>query len=41
MEQAKEGLGVCDRLGDTVGQAHCLVKLAWLLRSDNQLDAAE
>jgi len=41
MEQAKEALQICERLGDTVGQAHCLIRLAWLLRSDDQLDAAE
>ena len=41
IQQAKEALGVYERLGNTVGQAHCLIKLAWPLRSDNQLDAAE
>ena len=41
IEQAKEGLGVYEQLGDTVGQANCLIRLAWLLRSDKQLDAAE
>ena len=41
IEQAKEALGVYEQLGNTVGQAHCLIILAWLLRSDNQLDAAE
>ena len=41
MEQAKEALGIYERLGNTVGQAHCSIILAWLLYSDNQLDAAE
>jgi len=41
IEQAKEALGVFEQLGNTVGQAQCLIILAWLLRSDNQLDAAE
>ena len=39
--QAKEALGVYERLGDTVDQAQCLIYLAWSLRSENQLDAAE
>ena len=41
MEQAKEALGIYERLGNAVGQAQCLILLGWLLRSDNQLDAAE
>ena len=39
--QAKEALKILERLGDTVGQAECLVKLAWLLETDKQFDAAE
>ena len=41
MEQAKEGLEIYERLGDTIGQAQCLIWLAHSLRPDNQLDAAE
>jgi len=41
IEQAKEALGVLEQLGSAVGQAHCLIILAALLRSDNQFDAAE
>ena len=41
MQQAKEGLEVSERLGDTVEQARCLIELALLLWKDNQLDAAE
>ena len=41
IQQAKEAVGVYKRLGSAVGQAHCLIKLAFLLRSDKQLDAAE
>ena len=41
IEQAKEALEVHERLGYTIGQAQCLIRLAWLLRSDDQLDAAE
>ena len=40
-QQAKEALGVYEWLGDTVDQAQCLIYLAWPLRSENQLDAAE
>ena len=39
--QAKEAIEINERLGDTVMQVHCLTKLAFLLRSDRQLDAAE
>ena len=38
---AKEASEICEGLGDTVGQAECLLELAWLLREDGQLDAAE
>ena len=41
IQQAREGLEIYDRLGDTVGQARCLIELAWLFRSQGQLDAAE
>ena len=40
-QQAKEGLEVFERLGDAVGQAECLVRLASLLLQTNQFDAAE
>jgi len=39
--QAKEALEIVERLGDTARQADCLIRLAFLLHSDNQLDAAE
>ena len=38
---AREASEICERLGDTVGQAGRLLDLAWLLRDDKQLDAAE
>jgi len=41
IRHAKEGSEISERLGDTEEQAQCLIELAWLLRSDNQLDAAE
>jgi len=41
IQQAKEGLGIYEQLGDVVRQAECLSILAFLLRGDNQLDAAE
>jgi len=41
IQQAKEAVGVYERLGNAVGQADCLIRLASLLRSDKQLDAAE
>jgi len=41
IQQAKEASEIFERLGDTANQAHCLVRLAHSLRSDNQLDAAE
>jgi len=40
-EQAKEGLELYEQLGDVVGQAECLNRLAWVLFTDEQLDAAE
>jgi len=41
IECAEEALKISERLGGTMEQAFCLAKLAWLLYSDNQLDAAE
>ena len=41
IQQAKEALEICERLNDRSGQARCLDRLARVLRSDNQLDAAE
>jgi len=38
---AIEALEICERLGDTMEQAWCLITLASLLRDDTQLDAAE
>ena len=40
-QQAKEALGVFERLGDVGQQAECLVHLAYLLLQTNQFDAAE
>ena len=39
--QAREALGICQRLNDAPGQAHCLNYLARLLCSDKQFKAAE
>ena len=41
IEQAKEASEIYERLGNTVGQARCLINLAWLLHDDKQLDDAE
>ena len=41
IQQAKEAFEIFGRLKDAVGQARCLIDLAWLLDSDKQLDAAE
>jgi tetratricopeptide (TPR) repeat protein len=41
IQQAEESLEISERLGDTYEQAQSLQQLAWLLCSDNQLDAAE
>jgi len=41
IQQAKEALEIYERLGDTTGQAWGLVSLAWSLRDDKQLNAAE
>ena len=37
----EEALEICERLGDEEAQADCFIMLAYLLRDDNQLDAAE
>ena len=41
IEQAREASEITERLGDTIENAACLVELADLLLSDNQLDAAQ
>ena len=41
VQQAKEGSEIYKQLGDTSGQADCLVILAWVSFEDGQLDAAE
>ena len=41
IQLVEEALEIRERLGDTVGQAGCLRKLAELLYSNKQLDAAE
>ena len=41
IQQAREALEIFERLGDTGKQADCLTKLALLLNSDKQFDAAE
>ena len=41
IQQAKEALGIFERLGNTTAQANCLNRLALLLHGDGQLDAAE
>jgi tetratricopeptide (TPR) repeat protein len=41
IQLAKDALDIGERLGDPVVQATCLIELAWLLRKDGQLDAAE
>ena len=41
IQQAREALEICERLGDTTEQAECLRALAQLLREEKQLDAAE
>ena len=40
IEQGKEALEIYEQLGDTARQAQCLLRLAWLFKSDEQLDAA-
>ena len=39
--QAKEASEIFEQLGEVVEQAYSLIYLAWLLRGDGQLDAAE
>ena len=41
IQQATEASEIFERLGDTTNQANCLLNLAYALRGDNQLDAAE
>ena len=41
IRQAKEALEMHKELGDTVGQAECSTRLAYVLYDDSQLDAAE
>ena len=41
IQQAKEGLDISERLGDTIGQVFSLNNLALLLLGNNQLDAAK
>ena len=41
IQQSKEALEIYERLDDKTGQTNCLNNLAWLLLSDNQLDAAK
>jgi tetratricopeptide (TPR) repeat protein len=41
VEQAREALGIYERINDTVGQAVCLDELTWSLYFDKQLKAAE
>ena len=41
IRQAREALEISERLGDRMEQALCSIDLAWLLRYDNQLNAAE
>jgi len=41
IQRGKEALEIYERLGDTGRQADCWIKLAWLFRADEQLDAAE
>jgi tetratricopeptide (TPR) repeat protein len=41
VEQAREALGILERINDTAGQLICLDDLARTLRNDKQLEAAE
>ena len=41
IEQAKEAIEISERLGDTSMQVECLIRLASLLRGDEQFNAAE
>lgn len=40
-QQAREALGIFQRLGRMAEQGQALINLAWVLRDDGQLDAAE
>ena len=40
-KKAKKALEIFERIGDIAKQGHCLVALAFVLKQDNQLDAAE
>jgi len=40
-QQTNEAMKIYKRLGQTAGQARCLLNLAWSLEADNQPDAAE
>ena len=41
IQQSKEALKICERLGDAEGQGKCWNYLGWLLFEDDQLDVAE
>ena len=41
IQHAKEALEIFERTDDAIGQALCLMQLAWLFFYDRQLDAAE
>jgi tetratricopeptide (TPR) repeat protein len=41
IQQAKEALGIYERVDDRARQAECWNRLAWLLYDDGQFDAAE
>ena len=41
IQQTKESLAICERLGDTINQAQCWRNLTGFLRSDRQINAAE
>ena len=41
IQQSREALEICERLGDAVGQGKCWNCLGWSLCGDGQLDAAE
>ena len=41
IQQAKEALGIYERLGNKASQTRCLTTLAWLFLHDEQFDAAE
>ena len=41
IHQAREALGIYERIGDTVKQGYSLIRLAWSLHDDKQLKAAE